>query len=48
MDEILRSPIQDPNISIMALRGTLVNKAAASGSNAKNPISQGNLGLDLS
>ena len=38
MDEILRSPIQDPNINTMALRGTPVNKAAASRLNAENPI----------
>ena len=31
----------------MALYGTPANKVAASGSNAKNPISQGNSGLDL-
>ena len=39
MDEIFKSPIQDPNINTMALRGTLVNKAAVSKSNAENVIS---------
>ena len=48
MDKIFRSPIQDPNISIMALHGTPANKAAASGSNAENAISQGDSGSDLS
>ena len=32
----------------MALYSTLVNKAAVFRSNAENPISQGNSGLDLS
>ena len=39
MDEILKSPIQDPNINIIILHNTLANKAAAFGSNAENPIS---------
>ena len=39
MDEILKSPIQDPNINTIALYSTLANKAAASKSNAKNAIS---------
>ena len=39
MDEILKSPIQDLNINIMALYSTLVNKAAAFKLNAENLIS---------
>ena len=39
MDEILKSPIQDLNINIMALHGTLANKVTAFKSNAENPIS---------
>ena len=39
MDEILRSPIQDLNISIMALYSTPVNKATVSGLNTENVIS---------
>ena len=39
MDEILKNPIQDPNINTMALRGTPANKAVAFGSNAENVIS---------
>jgi len=48
MDEILRSPIQDTNISTIALHSTPANKAAASGLNTENPISQGDSGSDLS
>ena len=48
MDEILKSLIQDPNISIITLHSTPANKAVASKSNVENPISQGNSGLDLS
>ena len=47
MDEILRSPIQDPNINTIILYSTPANKVAAFKLNAENPISQSNSGSDL-
>ena len=35
MDKFLNNSIKDPNTSIMAIHGTLVNKAAASRSYAE-------------
>ena len=48
MDKIFKSPIQDPNINIIALYSTLIYKTAVSGLNAENIISQSDLGSDLS
>ena len=39
MDELLNNSIEDPNTSIMAIYGTLANKAAASRLYAEESLS---------